>query len=362
MAFRLHVHNFGPLRDIDWSPSGVCGLVGANGSGKTTLLRILEFFELAQRRGLDEAFNAFGGPGAVRHVAAADDEGILVAVEHDGVCWELRPVIAPTQVIDTGERVLHRSEPILDAIAAPRRGHKLRLPTLAEVSEEASVTRPLVALVDGYRLYQNYHLWPLQKAGSQMDSASRLHVSGANAFSVLRNWRDARSTRDRYEFVVDGLERAFPGEFVDLDFETAGTTVTLKIFGPDWRKVGIPVSRASSGLVVGLLHLCAVASADRGGVIGIDEFGNSLHPHAVHELLACIRERATEEDITVLLATHSVSVIDEFSDRLDKLFVIESSEPRQPAALTELYDPEWLRRFRAGLLYERGDFGAPRGP
>ena len=44
MAFTLTVRNYRGLRSVQWSPSGVCALVGPNGSGKTTLIDALTGF------------------------------------------------------------------------------------------------------------------------------------------------------------------------------------------------------------------------------------------------------------------------------------------------------------------------------
>jgi predicted ATPase len=74
MRFTLQVRNFRGLRDIAWSPSGVCALVGPNGSGKTTLLDVPALLRDALDRGLARALEQHGGIANARNVHAADAE------------------------------------------------------------------------------------------------------------------------------------------------------------------------------------------------------------------------------------------------------------------------------------------------
>jgi recombinational DNA repair ATPase RecF len=55
MEFTLSVRNFRGLRRVEWSPSGVCAVVGPNGSGKTTLIDVVQL--LRDAYGL-RSFNA----------------------------------------------------------------------------------------------------------------------------------------------------------------------------------------------------------------------------------------------------------------------------------------------------------------
>jgi len=105
--------------------------------------------------------------------------------------------------------------------------------------------------------------------------------------------------------------------------------------------------------------LTAVAGAQPGTVIGIDEMENYLHPYAIRVIADSIRERAAEHDLTVLLTTHSPVLLNAWRDEPEHVHVIEShGAPPQP--LTELRDPEWLAHFALGTLYERLEIGAPK--
>lgn len=121
----------------------------------------------------------------------------------------------------------------------------------------------------------------------------------------------------------------------------------------------MPIHLASDGVLVGLLHLTAVASASDGMIIAIEEMENQLHPFAIRTILAAIRERADAENLTVLLTTHSPVLMNEFRDTPEDFLVFEPGPSPSVHRLSEIRDPDWLAHFQLGDLYDRGEFGRP---
>jgi predicted ATPase len=109
-----------------------------------------------------------------------------------------------------------------------------------------------------------------------------------------------------------------------------------------------------------MLHLAAIASAPDGSIVAIDEFENGLHPHAIRALLGAIRERAGARGLTVVLATHSPTLLNCFDAEPERVFVIERSPESQPRALTEVKKREWLAHFALGDLYSGERIGGPK--
>lgn len=178
-------------------------------------------------------------------------------------------------------------------------------------------------------------------------------------FSVLRNWRDKKPDRVRYEFVIGGLRDIFADFFDDLEFEKAAQVV-----GADLRLKRDRVHSASlapDGWFVALLHLTALASTDDGDLIAIDEPENALHPHAIRLLLDRMRSWSRQRSVTVLLATHSPVIINDFETCPEQLFVMQHDRPVNPVSVVELKQREWLAHFALGDLYMREEFGAPNG-
>jgi predicted ATPase len=152
--------------------------------------------------------------------------------------------------------------------------------------------------------------------------------------------------------------KAFPGILSTVEFENGFPTLFLEAADPEH---GLPPERAADGLLTGLLHLVAVAGARPGSLVAFDEPENHLHPHAIRSLLASMRERADEEDLTVVLTTHSPVVMNEFRSDLAQVFVLDRSDAGRPIPvnMTDLHSEEWLAQSKLGTLYERMAFGSP---
>ncbi|HZI04514.1 MAG TPA: AAA family ATPase, partial [Archangium sp.] len=186
-----------------------------------------------------------------------------------------------------------------------------------------------------------------------------LDVHGRNVFSILRNWRDTRADRARFNFVMEGLRALFPDVFSDLDFEIAGTTVAARVVAPK-PDTTYPITFAANGLFITLLHLCAVASVPEGGMVAIDEVENALHPFAIKRLVEAFRSWSAQTRSTILLATHSPVLLDQFRDCPEQVYVMEQSQTLNPVPLSKVRDPEYLSHFSLGDLYAHLEFGAPK--
>jgi predicted ATPase len=366
MRVTLVAENYRALRRVRWAlPRGVSALVGPNGSGKTTLLDFPELLRHALEHDARRAIDDRGGPGTLRDMTSDPGSRVVLGVELDQLGWrlDLSPRGATLDPLQ-GEQATIGPDIVLDRNAPPP-GLELRAndsrPLLRRFAElpEGAAFGPLLALLEGYRVYGTYDLAGIRANGSQVSSDEYLRPDGRNIFSVLRNWRDRRDTRPRWHFVLESLKEAFPDTFDDLDFEMAGQTVSGRITAPR-PDVRVPTYFAANGWFVALLHLAAVASTMRAGAVAIDEVENGLHPYAIRAVMDAMRRWAEETGISIVLATHSPVVIDEFKDSPDHLFVMESGKDVQPIAVDRLHDPEWLAHFSLGDLYAHDEFGAQR--
>ncbi|MGH7170703.1 MAG: AAA family ATPase, partial [Gemmataceae bacterium] len=222
---------------------------------------------------------------------------------------------------------------------------------------QAPELKPLVSAIESFRFYRSYNLFGLRRNGSLHNSDVYVNSSGENTFAVLRNWRDRRELQPKYDFVLRGLRSAFPEFFDDIEFVGAGQTISVNLFAPKSDQ-SVPLYFAPNGWLTGLLHLCAVAGAQPGSLIAIDEMENTLHPFAIRQLTAAFREWSEEHDVTVCLASHSPVLLDEFQDDPARVFVMEHGQSNLPVPLTELRDREWLAQFSLGRLYAHGEFGS----
>ncbi len=301
-----------------------------------------------------------------------EDEQVVVALTVGDLRWELQLTVqGPTLSHRLGEQVTRGDEFLLFRAALsdqlqfrgqerpiPAGDQRLAIRIVADADGPEELA-PLISALTDTRVYRSYNLWGLQTNGSRQSGDLYLHPTGQNALAVLRNWRDRRDRKLQYEFVITRLQSAFPEVFEDLEFHVAGLTVTADLIDPMWHQ-NCPFALAPDGWITGLLHLMAVAGAQEGSVVAIDDFGNDLHPYAIRVLVEAVRDWTEQHDLVVCLASHSPVVLDEFKDHPSSVFVMERAIENRPVPLTGLFEPDWLARFSLGRLYAHGEFGGQK--
>ena len=361
--FTVRAKNFRVLEHLEWSPSGVCLLGGANGAGKTTTLDALKFLALLFSLGQESAFSASGGDYFGR-LGAPPDEPVTFEVEVEGIVWKLRfPMDSGGMKGGFGEELLRNGAPVLTAAMYEQEwslGKKRFVREEGRSCARALWDRgddrwmePLVALLNGLRVYEAYWLNQVRRSESPDLSASFLHGTGRNLWSVLANWKGAPMRyRGQFAWVMKHAALAFPDLVGSLEFDR-GLPYLFRPGATD-PSDGLPPRRAPDGLLTGLLHLTAVAGARDGAVIAFDELENQLHPHAIRAILTAMREAADERGLTIILTTHSPVVMNEFKGFEDQFFVLDDvGDAPQPRLLTEVRSEAWLSHFALGDLYER---------
>ncbi|PTL83030.1 AAA family ATPase [Vitiosangium sp. GDMCC 1.1324] len=363
MAFSLSVRNYRGLRRVDWSPSGVCALVGPNGSGKTTLIDVLQLLQDANRSGFSKAIIGHGGAYGLRHFEAPRDEPVVFNLRVEDASWEARPEVflgpggarlPSREVLTVGEDIINEGE-----FEAEAEYSESALQEALRSTEVPESLRRLVELLFSYRYYRHYALAGLRREGSLLSGDLRLLDDGRNLFAVLMNWRNRRDQRDRWDFVAKGLRDCYPELFSDFSFPIAANIVSCEVHTPSGHT--LTPALLPDGFLVALIHLCAVASTMPGGVLAIDEPENALHPYSIRRLMDAFREWSDAHDMTVLLATHSPVILDTFKALPEKVFVMEPGQEVLPVPLDQLKKRSWLAHFSLGDLYEHLKYGAPVG-
>jgi predicted ATPase len=192
--------------------------------------------------------------------------------------------------------------------------------------------------------------------GSTVSNTLELEPQGRNLFTVLRNWRDQSEHEQRFTFVMEGMAECFPG-FKRLDFVGWGPRQGAELPQPGSSDKLQP-SDWSDGFLSALCLLTAAASVEN-GVLAIDELENSLHPELIVRMMELLREWSRKKDVTVILATHSPVVLDQFRDEPERVFVMDPNAEKNPIALDTLKKRDWLQHFSIGDLYAHGEVGSP---
>ena len=349
---------------------GVCALVGENGAGKTTALSIpslLSTFRIDNPAG---AFIAHGGLWGIVHLDAPEKIARL-SVTIDGTRGELE--IAGGKYIErlalesagarfernSVDQSLHRRQGADRAQIGSMSSRPIAADVLQHYGDE-SIAR-YAHVLDGYRCYSRYKLDQLRLTGSQQSSDVVLAPHGENVFALLRNWRDQSAFEERYDWVTSALRKSFFREFDRFDYSTAGNVVAAKVRRAD--KSFLELNGVSDGWFTMLLHLVAIASAPDGGVVAIDEPENALSPFAIRNLVEFAQDRARTHGVSVLFATHSPVLLNQFREDPSSIWIFDSEDKgseRPVKRLTDWKDEDWLGLFSLGDLYAREQVAAPR--
>ena len=368
--FGLHVRNLRALRRVEWQPAAVSLLIGANGAGKTTTVLVLRLLKLAYERGLAEAVRlALGGAQNLGYWNRKEDEPIEVGVSLGTVRWRIALNLAEGAIDPIAEEQLTDGEQIVfsrDSLGVLRHNGQVvssdagptALRFLIDRGAVDASIRSVANFLQKVNVFQEPDLVSLRR-GSPAEDDKVLEPRGVNAITVLRRWSQAKLMKYRFDFVVGGLQEAFPEQFDTLDFDQAGNTLTARIYRPGSDKASWLMDGAN-GLLQMLILLCDVAHTNAGGVVAIDEPENGLHPFAVRVFLRRTRQWAAKHHVTVLLATHSTVLLDEFNATPGAVFVMATRDERdeRPVPLDQLRDPNWLDGFNLGELYAQGELGS----
>lgn len=365
-GLRIHAFNLKALRHLEWAPTGVCALVGPNGSGKSTALRLIDMLRRSIEVGFAEGLQCFG-PGPLKDLDAPEREAVRITVELDAATWSL--AVSGGQHVQesatSGELFLQKGhagtvmatkgtssaaipselgEPMLRAVHR-RTGAAGALPTLASFLARS-------------RFYGRPQLEHLRDAGSSIGNDTTLDDGAKNLFTVLRNWRDMSEHEHRGDFVVQRMAEIFPRQFRRLDFATVGQRTTATVVTPKWATKLLPTDW-SEGFFCSLALLTAIASVDDEGIVALDEPENSLHPGLIAQLVEAMRMWSKQRKVTVLMATHSPVVLDQFKEDPENVFVMQPGKGTLPVQLDSLKKREWLKHFSIGDIYSHLEVGAP---
>ncbi|MCK6517361.1 AAA family ATPase [Myxococcota bacterium] len=369
-GFILVAENLRRVKRLCWTLQGVNLLIGANGSGKTTTIAAMRFMERAYEVGVARAVVlALGGRNNLKSWGVSEDEPVRIALKQGQTQWEitLTPDSAGERV-DVHERLVHRGEELLSVNALGRVTYRgLDLGGAGEDSGLRFLTRlrkvdppinRMAALAQSLHGFRVPNLIGLKEQGSNPQNDQRLESQGGNTFSVLRRFTQEHASRARLEFVLDGLQLAFPGLFSALEFRSAGNTLALNIVPPDGRPPH-GIGHEADGVLQCLVNLVAVASANPGDVVALDQPDDHLHPYAARVLLRRIEAWAHRHKLTVILATHSIVLLDAMKGSPERVFVMTPNDDGSvPNALTDLYNSDWLQSFELGELYKNDEIGS----
>lgn len=369
-GFTLVVENLRRLRAVRWPLQGVNLLIGANGSGKSTALTALRFFAEALRDGPGAACARLGAARTLRSWGAPADAPVTLALEKGRTRWAFTLISRDTdRAAAWRETLSHHGEEVLEVNEAGRlryRGEDMGSvgaeSGLGHLLRAQKVDLPLTRMADlagGVRAHRVFNLHQLKAGGTAPLPERPLEDDGGNAFAVLHALRSAPGGQARYDFVLDSLRLAFPNLIEELTFRLTEHNIEVSVIAPGGQ-TPLYIGQQADGLLQYLVNLVAVASARPGDVVALDQPEDGLHPYAAKTLLASVEDWAWKSQLTVVIATHSLVLLNEQGGTPGRVFVMKAPKDGEPspAPLTALFNEDWLQGFTLGDLYATENFGS----
>jgi len=216
----------------------------------------------------------------------------------------------------------------------------------------------LYSLSEAYESIRIYREWSFgrntifrdpQKADERND---RLAEDFSNLGLVLnrlrRNPKAKRAILDHLSDLYDGI--------TDFDVIVEGGTVQVFLTEGDFT---IPATRLSDGTLRYLCLLAILLDPDPPRLICIEEPELGLHPDIVTKIADLLIDASTRTQLIV--TTHSEILIDAMTEHPEAVLVCEKHEGQTVMHRLNADDlKEWLKKYRLGQLWLRGDIGGTR--
>ena len=155
--------------------------------------------------------------------------------------------------------------------------------------------------------------------------------------------------------ILEGLRDLYE-EFCDFDIIIEGGTV--EVFFTEGEFI-IPATRLSDGTLRYLCLLAILCDPDPPPLVCIEEPElGKLHPNILLE----VADRLVDafERTELIVTTDSDILVDAMSERPDAVIVCEKHSGRPMERLNEQKLSVWLKKYRLGELWTRGELGGTR--
>lgn len=352
-------------------------LIGPNGSGKSNFLEIFEILKALPRgaedsNNLRDIINRSGGMHEwVSKIGKGDAFSIEIQTtpnfstsetkyDHLITCGNYVLIYEET-LYATGRLAYIRNpegltilDPVTDKMVISNETRRTGLSALSQYS-----SHPLVFdLSSSYERIRLYREWAFgrntifrtpQRADQRND---RLEPDFSNLGMFLSRLRKDPPTK---RALVKALQDLYEG-ITDFEVITEGGTVQIFFTEGDY---SIPATRLSDGT---LRYLCLIAlllDPTPPPLICIEEPELGLHPDILPKIADMLVDASSRTQLIV--TTHSDVLIDALSSQPESVLVCEKHEGQTQIKRLKQEDlTHWLKDYRLGQLWMRGEIGGTR--
>lgn len=364
MLERLVVQGYKSFRDLDLSLARINVLIGANGSGKSNFIQLFQMMNRVVHQSLQTYVAQSGGADQLLHYGRKTTEKMHLEfwfrVGKDlmnGYAASLIPTAEDALVFENEVCYFHDQS----LYARPYIGPTWNFPhpesLLPEWSRSGGVARHVLRAMQSWQLYHFHDTSESARVKQTGDIHDNLFLrpdaSNLAAYLYLLREREPSSYRN----IVEAIQMVAPffGDFV----------LRPSPFNPDkirleWRERGSDVLFGPHTLSDGTLRFICLATlflqppSRLPATILLDEPELGLHPYAITVLAEMVR--AAAEHTQVILATQSVTLVNQFSP--EDILVVDRIEG---ASTIRRLSPEeidlWLEDYGLGDLWEKNLIG-----
>ena len=358
---QISIEGFKSIRRLDkFEPGDLTVLIGANGAGKSNLISFFRALSHIMSAGLQDHVTKtgrahawlFDGPETTSALFAS----LCMETERGTNEYEFGLEWVPGDTLSF-EREHYRFLPQGCDAPDPKKsleaGHvESKLRDLAEHGAPTpAAIRTLLRKIVVHQFHNTSYTSRMKQAWLLNDSRW-LKEDGANLAPFLLRLRSEQPPY--YARIVRTIRQSLPF-FEDFELEPSNGDVLL-----DWREKGtdrvFSADQASDGMLrfFALVALLLQPAADLPGVLILDEPELGLHPHAIATIASLIK--AASESTQILLATQSVTLLNEFE--ADHVVVVERKG--RESIFTRKSKQElaaWLEDYSLGELWEKNIIG-----
>ncbi|HCU36787.1 MAG TPA: chromosome segregation protein SMC [Armatimonadetes bacterium] len=360
---RVKLTGFKSIREMDLRLGNLTVLIGANGAGKSNLTSLFQMLNHAMSGHLRVHVAERGRAKSFLHHGPAHTQQVAVDLEYEceqgtNLYHARLGFAAGDSLIFTDETVAFRRGDQREADAPESLGVGHTESLLKQAGEEGNETA-LFAYnsLSRWRFYQFHDTSATAgiRLGRSMRDSDYLRHDGSNLAAYLQ--RLLRTEPDCYRKIIETIRLAAPF-FDDFDLEPL-------VDSPDevmlnWHAAGDDYPYGAHQLSDGTLRFMALATlllqptGNMPSLVVIDEPELGLHPYALGLLGSMVR--AVTESVQVIMATQSVSLVDEFEP--SDIVVVEQRDGQSTfERLDTIGLSGWLDAYSVSELWEKNVIG-----
>ena len=361
-------------------------LIGPNGSGKSNLVEAIGLLRSSASK-LTAPLRGTGGGGVKEWIWKGADDAIAAieaVIAYPGKKQSLRHKLEFSDSQSRFELVdetienqspypshdhpifyyqFHRGKPVLTTHDGNKRTIKREnvAPDESILSQRKDPDQypELAYLSQMYGRVRLYREWSFgrssvfrspQPADLQTD---RLEEDFSNLGLFLNHLRGTPKAKNK---IIEHLRDLYEG-LEDFDVRIKGGTVEVFLTEGDFT---IPASRLSDGTLRYLCLLAILCDPHPPALVCIEEPELGLHPDMLPKIADLMIEASQHTQLIV--TTHSDTLVDAMSERPEAVVVVEKhngqTQTKRLEKNAELQ--EWLKKYRLGQLWTRGEIGGTR--